>query len=667
MINKYISVKHTAMIIALVMLMMTALGSFSSSYATLYKPPEPVQTDSMISSNNFTDEYYKVTTPLNETSVIYVEGKTKVNTKRFCIRLLPHGSTSAKITVFVVPDRKGEFSIKISTKKGNAKTPEAYKGTVTQAWESWDTRPGYRPVELIPAGTYHLVISRAKTKIEAYVGPGSYWWKGPLGGSKGYAWKEAVLTVKSGQANNPKVVKYDAALQNNLKTTNLYEKQSYHDSSYVGSYVRYRDPYMKDISFVFRDPKTGKQENMTANQLKYIQKVANDVTSGASSDYKKILKIYEYVGTNFYYDVLANKMGTNQFANPYKNLYNFKTKKTSPNSKSGKVATTCQAYAALVIALARAEGIPARLAYGHHISQPITTWATNTNKISTRDHWWPELWCDGRWLIADANCASGNKWERKSFTDKGVWTKATEFSYAHFDPSPEQVSTSYAYMDIYHGSTEGKYINRTNEVEQLREFLNTKSSGKTNGKRLNNKYSETDFSTWGTTADDDFLTDGYGQVTHMLWGKRDLSGSLNLTNFNKLKYLTVFNNNINSLNLTGCSSLEKISATYTKITKFDSSASQNTTSITTKGTKLTSAKFKHGAKTITVSRNIQGGTFAFDYNKSKSKSLTIYVSNPANGYKYLGIYDGNGKKLSSGKTYTFKPTAAKYVVKFKKK
>ena len=81
----------------------------------------------------------------------------------------------------------------------------------------------------------------------------------------------------------------------------------------------------------------------------------------------------------------------------------------------------------------------------------------------------------------------------------------------------------------------------------------------------------------------------------------------------------------------------------------------------------TSAKFKHGAKTITVSRNIQGGTFAFDYNKSKSKSLTIYVSNPANGYKYLGIYDGNGKKLSSGKTYTFKPTAAKYVVKFKKK
>ena len=121
MINKYISVKHTAMIIALVMLMMTALGSFSSSYATLYKPPEPVQTDSIISSNNFTDEYYKVTTPLNETGVIYVEGKTKVNTKRFCIRLLPHGSTSAKITVFVVPDRNGEFSIKISTKKGNAK------------------------------------------------------------------------------------------------------------------------------------------------------------------------------------------------------------------------------------------------------------------------------------------------------------------------------------------------------------------------------------------------------------------------------------------------------------------------------------------------------------------------------------------------------------------
>ena len=666
MVSKSIALKRIALVIAFVMLMMTGLGSLNASYATLYKNPTATQTDSVASSNSYKDEYYKVTT--NEKNTIKVEGKTKIKTTRFCIKLTPHGSTTAKITVFVTPDKNGEFAVTINTKKGNKKTPVATKGTVAGADDSWDTRPGYRAVETIGPGTYHLTIARATTAKDAKINPGSNWWNGQLGGKDGktYAYKEVVLTVAKGKNNDPKVVKYNTAINNNKNTTNLYEKKSYHDSSYKGSYVRYTDKYMKDMSFVFKNPKTGKQENMTAAKVKYVKGVADSVTAGAKSDYEKLLKIYEYVGSNFYYDVLANEQYKNQFANPYNNLYNLRNKVTAPNSKGGKVATTCQGYGAMVIALARAEGIPARLAYGHHISQPIAVWEGYKGKISERDHWWAEAWVNGRWVFIDANSATSSKWTRSSFSAAGTWTKGEGINYAHFDPTAAQLSGSYAYTGIYPGATDGKFINRKDEVAQLKAFLNTKSGGKSNGKKLNSKYSATNFATWGTTAADDFLTDGYGRVTHILWGNKNLTGKMNLAGFKELKYLTVYNNKITALTLTDCSSLEKISATYTKMTTFDSTASKNTTLISAKGNKLTSAKFKNGSSTVTIKRNVAGGTFAFDYDKSKSKKLTIYVNDPAKGYKYLGIYNSSGKKVSSGTQYSFNPSGT-YTVKFAKK
>lgn len=667
------TIKHSksiAIIISAVMLIMTTMAAVTPSYAAMQNVPSPTQIDELVSSDYHKCEHYKIRTPLNEKNVIYVEGKTKEPATLFCIRLSPHNSTNAKITVFVIPDENGEFSIKINTTKGNKEEPEVLdsKGIMIHSDETYGSVPGYKAVGDIPPGYYHLLISKAINDKDADVSPGTQWWTGHLGGGKGYAYKEAVLLVKSGQNNNPKVVKYQTVIDNNNNVRNMYEQNSLTDSSYKGSYVRYQDVYLKDMEhLLLNNPKTGKIENLTAANVNFLKNTSKNVTAGAKTDYEKGGKIYEYVATNFYYDTYANKTGKNQYDNPYKNLYNFKNNVNSANSVKGKVATTCQGFAGMVIALARAEGIPARIVNGQHISQCVMIWEDKkTNEIGKTTHWWAELWIDNRWVVVDANAAAGSTWNRSSFEDKGTWNKACHISYSAYDPSAIQMSDSYIYNDIYHGSTEGKYINRANEVAQLRAFLDTKSSGKTNGKRLNSNYSSTDFATWGTTADDDFLTDGYGRVTHMLWGKKGLTGTLNLSNFSQLKYLTVYSNSIKSLNLKGCTSLQKISATYNKFTTFDSSASKNTTSIATKGNKLTSAKFKHGAKTISISRNT-GGTFAFDYNKSKSKSLTIYAGDPAKGYKYLGIYNGNGKKLSSSKTYTFKPTATKYVVKYKKK
>lgn len=663
--------RRFSVVIASVMALVLVLGSAAPSYATLTSIPAAVQTESVASSKYFEDEYYKVTTPLDEDKVIYVEGRTKIKTQRFCIRVKKHGGSYA-VTVFVKPDKNGEFSIKINTAKGNTDVPEVIdgKGTVAKAEDCWDTCPGNKAVESMTKGTYHLTIARAKTSSDADISSeaSQKWYDGPLGGGDGYAYKETVLTVNEGQNNNPKVVKYDKAIKNNNTVRNSQEKKSYHDESYKGSYVRYKDTYLKDMQYLaLTNPATGEVENLTAKNVSYLKDVANKVTDGADSDYEKLVKIYEYVASNVYYDELANIKYKNQYANPYKNLYNLRNKVNSANSKSGKVATTCQGYAAMVIALARCEGIPARAVNGHHISQPQKLWSELTSsQIQKRDHWWSEAWVDGRWVIIDACSATYSKWKRDSFSAKGTWVKGTDISYAHFDPSEEQLSNSFSYNEVYPGAMDGKFINRNNEVDQLRTFLNTKYSGKTNGKRLNSKYSSSKPATWGTGKKDNFKTDGEGRVTHISWGEKNLYGTMNLSGFSKLAYLTVYNNKLKKLNLTGCSNLKSVSATYNDLTAFDSSAAK-ADKLRVKGNELTTAKFKNGSKAVTIKRNVKGGTFSFDYDKSKSKNLTIYVNNPKSGYKYLGIYNGSGKKLSSSKTYTFKASSSTYVVKFKKK
>ena len=192
----------------------------------MYHKPTPVQTNEIESSTNYKDEYYKVRTPLNEAYTIYVEGKTKIPTKRFCIRLAKHNTNSNyPITVFVTPDTNGEFSIKINTKQGNKTVPEILngKGSVIQADESYGTTPGYNAVGTISSGLYHLTIARAVTDKDADVSKGSSWYSGSLGGSYGYVCKNFLLSVKS--SNNPKLIKYDDAISNNTRIQNLYEKK----------------------------------------------------------------------------------------------------------------------------------------------------------------------------------------------------------------------------------------------------------------------------------------------------------------------------------------------------------------------------------------------------------------------------------------------------------
>ena len=180
--------------------------------------------------------------------------------------------------------------------------------------------------------------------------------------------------------------------------------------------------------------------------LSDVKTVSNEVVKGASTNYEKLLKIYEYVAENFYYDDVAFRTSSKQYVDPYKNLYNMRNKKKSANSEDGKVATTCVGYSAAVCARARAQGIPTRIVNGHHISLNGTeynNWSTEKN-ITKLDHWWNECYVDGHWITVDATPGNSNKWDRNTNT----WTYTGLTNYIYFDSTPEQLATSHMLLAV---------------------------------------------------------------------------------------------------------------------------------------------------------------------------------------------------------------------------
>lgn len=191
--------------------------------------------------------------------------------KKICILLQGHKSKYVYIRTFVTPNKKGEFSIRINTKKGNKRVPIVLnnKGKVTKATQSRGTCPGYIKVPKLPVGDYHLLITAAVTEKNANVIKNN-WKNSTLTGAKGYIYKEALLKVRKGNLNDPKLVKYDNVIKNNRIIQNSLEKKSYHINTYIGSYPMYKDVYVKDISFIFRNPKTDEYEYLTRQQVDYI-------------------------------------------------------------------------------------------------------------------------------------------------------------------------------------------------------------------------------------------------------------------------------------------------------------------------------------------------------------------------------------------------------------
>lgn len=210
---------------------------------------------------------------------------------------------------------------------------------------------------------------------------------------------------------------------------------------------KFKSTSMADVrSYIFRDPITKKVATVTTAKKNYFKKVSDSVTKGSKSDYEKVLKIYEYLTKNFYYDDVAFATGTRQYTDPYRNLYNLRNKKKSANSENGKVATVCVGYAAMTTALCRAQGIPARIVNGHHVGMAADryyNWSTEPN-IKKLDHWWTEVYVDGRWITVDPTPGNGNRWNRSTNT----WTYTGTTNYIFFDPTQEQLATSHLLFEV---------------------------------------------------------------------------------------------------------------------------------------------------------------------------------------------------------------------------
>lgn len=249
-------------------------------------------------------------------------------------------------------------------------------------------------------------------------------------------YKNCPFRVTNGQFS---ILKYNKIIKENAridKNANKKKKPS-----------AFKKTNLSDVKNIcFRDPVTKKVAPVTSKKVKYFKTVSNEVVKGATTDYEKLLKIYEYVAENFYYDNIAFSSGTKQYVDPYKNLYNMRNKKKSANSQGGKVATTCVGYAAAVCALARAQGIPTRIVNGHHISLGkggFNNW-TSEDDMAKLDHWWNECYVDGRWITADTTPGNSNKWDKK----KNTWTYTGLTNYIYFDPTDEQLATSHLLFEV---------------------------------------------------------------------------------------------------------------------------------------------------------------------------------------------------------------------------
>lgn len=364
-----------------------------SAFGAIKSAGTATNTSSLVSSENLEHNFVKVTA---NGSSLYVEVETPIKASEFNVSVVKTGQKKSSWVCRVYPENMGgyysfDFTVPLYVAKAGGNL----------------------------SGDYILMITMKK--------PGS---------SKSIVcYKNCAFNVRSGKFS---ILKYSKVINEN----NRIEKK--------GAKVKasnFKKTNMSDLkTLLFRDPVTKKVASVTKSKVKYFKKTADSVTKGAKTDYEKVLKIYEYIGTNFYYDTVAFSTGTKQYIDPYRNLYNMRNKKKSANSQSGKVATTCVGYSAAVVALCRAEGIPARIVNGHHISLGdggFNNWSTETG-ITKLDHWWAEVYVDGRWIIVDATPANSNKWNRN--TNKWEYTGLT--NYVYFDPTPEQFATSHLIFQI---------------------------------------------------------------------------------------------------------------------------------------------------------------------------------------------------------------------------
>ena len=431
------------------------------------------------------------------------------------------------------------------------------------------------------------------------------------------------VTYKKGTGTGG-LVEYTDILENNK---NIIEKgKAYSPEIYKDKTLKY--------DFVVNN------KTLTAAQMKVIDAFTDKVVKGASNNYDKLKKMYEYLGNNIYYDTDAfNNPNLQSVIHPYELVKSLEAK--------NKVKTVCDGYSALMVAMARSEGIPCRLVQGTVRTTPNQSWE---NVGTKSNHTWVEAYVDGRWITIDATRSTNKRYEG------GKWIIANDEAavkglarYQYFDPSIEFFSNAYRFKEYRNGSLD-VIVSNTTEYKSLQSFL-TRNNNE-NGKKVNSNFKANDMSTWynskAADSTNDIEADGFGKAKLISWQNKGLVGSMNLLGLSQLKNLLIHSNNITALeNLNDCVNLEQISANFNKITLLKADKLKKLKAIKLQNNLLTSASFNTvKGKAITINSNDKTkGNFSFVYDGTGVKEQLLLKVHAKEGVEFLGCYDGNGKKV----------------------
>jgi|GEM_PF-2918542 len=208
---------------------------------------------------------------------------------------------------------------------------------------------------------------------------------------------------------------------------------------------KYKNTSMQDFKYMLfnKANSTTKRTISASTESAYYKKVTDGIVSASDSDYTKLRKIYKYVAENAYYDNYKTKA----YDDPYNNLRHLNKvgDATGYNWANGKVAMQCDGYAGLYIAMARSQGIPARMVGGNLLSTTKETWESEASGkgVKRNTHCWVQAYVNGIWIDIDPCRAT-----LSARNSDGSWTKEKQINYMFFDMEDMQMAHTHCSVEF---------------------------------------------------------------------------------------------------------------------------------------------------------------------------------------------------------------------------
>lgn len=453
----------------------------------------------------------------------------------------------------------------------------------------------------------------------------------------------------------------------------------------------YLDLSMKELSETnYAGLGAWQQEKIKAT----AKNILGDSTSLKSSE--KLEKFYNWIVENYYFYETPEKISSLSIDNRYNNPYYLLAYEYD---NYGKVRANANGYAATLIAFARTEGIPTRIVAGYYnssVRDNYSEWgfAVDDSQIN---HVWVEAYVDGVWKMFDPVADSykkyddetseyvdtldkqvpveENKEENVDNNDSESTVENTEnisnetlHENRFFGPTMEKLSKTHVAFRTYSGNRNIEYLDNYSEREALTNFLNIKTNGSTNGKKINSSYNVNNSSTWVDKSDTSSVTNGYGRLRRMyLPFKKGIAGNLKLTSFTALENLLVSDNRLNTVYITGARSLKTLNVSNNNITKLIVRGSKKLVTLRANSNPLTYAEYDfYKGQSKAIIKAGYGGTISVRYIKGESGRRHYFMANPKKGYHFIGWYSGSKRVYRSAKFELSKNGSFTYVAKFEK-